>query len=339
MKQKVAKVSIFISFILAAGKIIVGIISGSAAVLADGFHSFTDILSSAISYIGVKISEKPGDDRHPYGHHKFEVLAGAIITIILFLTGLGIIFESYRSFINPKSVSIGYVTFAVIVLSVLVSGVMARVKLHFGKKENSIALLSDGMHSRMDMYTSLAVLVGLFAMKYWPYADSLLAFFVGIYIVKESFNIGKEAVDSLLDSSAGEDVEKRIREIVSSENITLNDLKTQKKGSVITVSVEINLPGNLNVKEATEVSQKLRKKLTGKINNLSYVSIQIKSHYLSTGFYKPQFGKSIGWQKSGGAGPGGECVCGDCGYITEHKKGSPCHELRCPRCNIPLKRD
>ena len=348
MKEKIAGISIFINLILAISKIIVGIIANSTAVLAEGLHSGMDIFSSVIGYIGIRTSKKPADKEHPYGHYKFEVLSGLIITLILFGTGIGIIYESYKSFINPSMVNVGYFSLGIMLFSAVINEIMARIKIHYGKRENSLSLLSDGFHSRVDVYISIAILFGLLLTKYWIYIDAVLALLIGLYIIKQSFSLGKEATDSLLDVSAGEDVENRIKEIANKQNIEISDLKTQKKGSVITTNLEIRLPNKLSVEEATETSNRLRETLMKDIKNLEYVAIQIKSHEISTGFYKPMFGRGFGWQRKGkfkgkiedakGLGPGGYCVCLKCGYKLEHKSGVPCSSLKCPKCNAMLVR-
>ena len=348
MKEKVAAISILVNAILAGSKLAIGFITGSGAVFAEGLHSGMDILSSVISFVGIKISKKPEDQKHPYGHYKFEVLAGLVITIILFLTGLFIAADSIREFKDPSPVTIGYLALGVMLASALINEVMGRLKIHYGKKENSVSLLSDGMHSRVDVYASLVVLIGLFLTKYWIYADSLLALLVGLYIIKESFSLGKEAVDSLLDVSAGESIEEKIKLIAQEQNIEVDSLKTQKKGSAITTNLEIKLPNTLSVEEATKISENLRKKLIEEIENLSYVAIQIKSHEVSTGFYKPTFGKGFGWQRRGkfkkeieeasGKGPGGWCVCPKCGYKIPHQLGTPCSTIQCQNCKINLER-
>jgi len=308
-----------------------------------------DIFSSAVGYIGIKISRKPEDKEHPYGHYKFEVLSGTIITTILLATGVGIIYESYQKFLIPSLIKIPILAFGIMLFSALVNEIMARLKIHFGKKENSIALLSDGIHSRVDVYTSLAVFAGLFLTRYWVYVDSLLAFLIGVYIIKKSFSLGKEAVDSLLDVSAPKEIEQKIKEIVKNQNISIDDLKTQKKGSAITANLEIKLPSNLRVEEATKISEGLREKLMKGVENLSYVAIQIKSHEVETGFYKPEFGRGFGWQRKGrfegkieearGSGPDGYCVCQNCGYKMPHERGVPCSTLQCPKCKINLVRE
>jgi len=235
------------------------------------------------------------------------------------------------------------------IFSAVVNEIMARLKIHFGKKENSISLLSDGFHSKVDVYASLAVFAGLFLTKYWTYADSLLAFLIGAYIIKKSFSLGKEAVDSLLDVSAGEEIEGKIKTIAKTQNIEISSLKTQKKGSAITANLEIKLPSNLKVEEATKTSNILREKLIKSIEGLRYVAIQITSHEVEAGFYKPEFGRGFGWQRKGrfrgkveeakGGGPGGYCVCQKCGYKIPHERGVPCSTLECPKCKINLVRE
>jgi len=349
MKEKVALISVLANFVLAGGKITVGVFSNSAAILAEGIHSFMDIFSSAIGYIGIRISKKPADSKHPYGHYKFEVLAGTIITLILLTTGAVIIYEAYQKFLNPSLIKVPLLAFGVMIFSALVNEIMARLKINFGKKENSIALLSDGFHSRIDVFASLAVFLGLFLTKYWIYTDSILAFLIGLYIIKESFSLGKEAVDSLLDVSAGEEIEGNIKTIAKMQNVEITSLKTQKKGSAVTANLEIKLPSNLKVEEATKISNNLREKLIKEIESLQYVVIQIISHEVETGFYKPAFGGGFGWQRKGrfrgkieearGGGPGGYCVCPKCGYKIPHQPGIPCSQLLCPKCKINLVRE
>jgi len=337
MKEKISIISVLANVALASGKISFGFISNSSAVLAEGIHSFMDIFSSIISYLGIKISQKSDNEKYPYGRYKFEVLGGALITLILFLTGLGIVYESVTEFFTTEKIEIGYAVIVVMIFSALINEIMARLKIFYGKKENSISLLSDGIHSRVDVYSSLIVLAGLFLSKYWVFADSILAIIIGLYIIKESFSLGKEAGDSLLDVSAGQEIEEEIKEISQKQNIEISNLKTQKKGSAVTANLEIKLPKDLKVAEASQLSENLRKELINKIESLQYVSIQITSHEIETNFYQPEFGKSLSWQKER-KGPAGSCICSQCGYETPHQAGTPCSELQCLKCKINLKR-
>ena len=348
MKEKISILAIIVNALLTAGKIFVGVISGSALILSEGLHSLSDVFASAIGYVGIKIGQKPEDKKHPYGHFKFEVLSGLIITFVIFVAGLSAIYEAYKGFIEPEKIKYSILTFGVMLVAAAVNEIMARLKINLGKKESSIALISDGVHSRIDVWASLGVVAGLIIAKYWLYADALFAFLIGIYIIKESFSLGKEAVDSLLDVSAGEEIENKIKSIAQAQRIMVDNLKTQKKGAAITANIGINLPDNLKVEEATKISESLREKLMKEVENLSYVAIQIKSHEVETGFYRPAFGRGFGWQRQGrfkgeveetaGQGPDGYCVCSKCGYKIPHQRGVPCSTLKCPNCKVNLER-
>ncbi len=340
--------SISANAFLAGGKIIIGYASNSSAVLAEGFHSLTDIFSSLIGYLGIRTSNKPVDEKHPYGHYKFEVLSGVFITLVLLATGIGVLYDAYLNFLNPYKIKINYLSFSIMAVSVVINFITSKIKIYYGKKENSLTLLSDGSHDKADVLASAAVILGLFLTRYYVYADSLIAFFIGLYIIKSSFSLGKEAVDSLLDVSAGKEIEENIKAISKGLNVEIYSLKTQKKGSVITANLEITLPNDLNVEQASKISENLRTKLTEGISNLVYVAIQIKSYKIESGFYRPSFGRSFGWQgggrhketieKASGSGPSGSCVCPKCGYKILHQRGIPCSSLVCPNCNINLER-
>lgn len=345
MKEKIAIISVLANFILAATKILMGYFSSSASVLAEGFHSLTDIFSSLIGYAGIKVSQKKEDKKHPYGHYKYEVLSAMVITLILFATGIGVIYDAYKNYLDPTKVEVNYLLVGAMVLSTLINFATSKIKIYYGKKENSLTLLSDGTHDKADVLTSIVVLLGLFLYKYFNHIDSLLAVIIGIYIIKESFSLGKEASDSLFDAAADEKIETKIKTIIDDERIKLNNLKTQKKGSVVTATLEIELPNSLKVEEAVKISENLKNKLTKEINNLAYVVIQIQSHDTQTNYFKPNFGKSFSWQRKGknnptegGKGPEGICFCSKCGYETKHQTGIPCYEMFCPNCKTKLER-
>ncbi len=344
MKEKIALTSVGVNASLSLLKIIIGALSGSTAVLADGVHSIMDVVSSIISLVGIKISEKPADKKHPYGHYKFEVLSGLFITIILFLTGLAIMYEAYKSFSNPQLLKFQRVSLIIMAISALSNEVMARLKIHFGKKENSTSLLSDGIHSRVDVYTSIAVFVGLILDKYWIYSDCTIAFIIGVYIIKESINLGKESTDSLLDASADIKTEDKIREICKDQKVQLVDLRTQKKGAVITANLIISLPNDISIKDAAGISESLKENLVSKINNLEYVSIQIRGEDSTLTYFRPKgFGMNdLKWEECRFKNEQEKdlyCVCPNCNYKVKHKRGVPCSNLNCPECGTKMTRE
>ena len=357
MKQKIVIISVAVNIFLFISKLAVGLLSRSSSILAEGIDSGTDIISSVISSMGIRATEKPVDEKHPYGYYKFEVFSGLLITIILFLTGVGVVYSTYKEFFLFSEVKVGYLSLGVMLLSAVVNEIMARLKINYGKKEGLVSLISDGVHSRIDVWRSIAVLVGLILTKYWVYADKIIALLVGFYIIRESFRIGKEATDSLLDVAADKEQEDEIREVVKNNNVELINLKTQKKGSVITANLVIKLSGGINVQDATEITNKLKQELINKIKKLEYVAIQIDSEDIDVldSYFKPRetmfqrLNKGFGWQKRGkfqdtiedarGKGPDGFCVCSKCEYKEGHQTSAPCSTIKCPKCGDSLKRE
>jgi len=349
-KEKVSVIAVFANLILAFSKIAIGFISGSSAVFAEGLHSAVDIVSSGLGMFGIRAANKPADKEHPYGHYKIEVLTGLAITLILSLTGLWILYKSYQGFLNPTVNKINFLALGVMAFSAAVNGVMSGVKIYYGKKEQSLALLADGVHSRVDVISSLGIFAGLFLAPLSPYADPLLTLLIGLYIIKKAFGLGKEATDSLLDVSAGDEIEQKIKDIVREQEIELSDLKTQKKGLALTANILINLPKSLNVEEANKITARLHARLGLGIKNLRYIAIQISSHDIENSYYQPasivsgiKLGQGFRWQRSGpfvnkdskangSGGPGGVCRCEKCGYQRDHQRGVPCSTIQCPKC-------
>ncbi|MCK5476594.1 MAG: cation transporter [Candidatus Aenigmarchaeota archaeon] len=343
MYEKVALIGLIVNIIMAIAKIIIGVISNSFAIIADGLHTTMDIIASGITYLGIIASKKPADKEHPLGHYKAEVIAGYTITIILFLTALWIIYESILSLFSPELIILNYLSFGIVVFSIIINAIMSYAKIYYGKKYDLISLISDGVHSRADVLTSCAVLAGLFLSKYFIYADSFIALLMGFYILSLSFNLGRKATDSLLDVSAGDDVENKIKEIAKNENIELLDLKTQKRGPKISAYINVAFPSKFKVNMASAATKKFEKNLFDSISGIDFVNIQITSHELSESYYKERFGKMIEWQRKGkmhgyAFGPGGYCVCSKCGYKIKHKRGVSCSSMKCPKCNIALTR-
>jgi cation diffusion facilitator family transporter len=350
VKNIVGSLAIIANLVLAMGKIITGSITKSSAILADGINSSTDFIASIISFIGIKASEKPADKKHPYGHGKAEVISGFIITLIIFISGIYIVYDAIMNFFSKEIISLGVLGFTVMGISALVNGIMSQIKIHYGQKYDSVSLISDGVHSRIDLLVSITIFIGLFFINFYNGIDNILALIVGGYIIKESLKLGKESTDSLIGVKADEETENKIKSIVKEQKIELSNLKTQKIGSEFTANLEIKLPKYLNINKAEKLTNNLRQELMEKISKLKYVAIQLKSHEFSSKYYRPRYGlgKGIGWQKkikfennideAKGAGPGGYCICTKCDYKRPHKRGQPCASKNCPECGRPMTR-
>ncbi|HDH99133.1 MAG TPA: cation transporter, partial [bacterium] len=200
-KERVSLISVCVNIALAAGKLGVGLFVNSIALIADGLHSSLDIFSSFVTFLGIKISKRPVDERHPYGFYRVESLAGLFVALLLFTSAVWIIWEGINSFLSPEPVYFSSWAIGLMVLSIVLNELMARLKFRYGRKYESLSLVADAEHSRADVLSSLGVLIGLFLVRYYAFADAVVAILIGLYIVWESFKVGREITDSLLDVS------------------------------------------------------------------------------------------------------------------------------------------
>ncbi|MBD3360026.1 MAG: cation diffusion facilitator family transporter [Candidatus Buchananbacteria bacterium] len=294
-KEKVSIISILINIFLAVIKLIVGFIINSVALISDGIHSFLDIISSIISYLGIKIAQKPVDEKHPYGYYVAETLAGLGITILLAVSAGWIIYEGVEQIRKQTTVNLAIWGFLVVIISIILNEIIARLKFKYGEKEESLALIADAEHSRADALSSIGVLIGLILATFFIYADGIIAILIGLYILKESYNIGRTTTDNLLGVK-DEKTEKIIKNICQTKNIEISDLKTRKIGSATFAELTIKLKKDLKVNQAEEISKELQEELLNKISLLKQVVIQIESHNIKQGIIRPRFGQRYGFR-------------------------------------------
>ncbi len=294
-KEKVSIISVLINILLSALKLTVGFFINSIALISDGIHSFLDIISSIISYLGIKIAQKPVDEKHPYGYYVAETLAGLGVTILLAISAGWIIYEGIEQIINQTTIKLSIWGFVVVIISIILNEVIARLKFKYGEKEESLALIADAEHSRADAISSIGVLIGLFLATFFIFADGIIAILIGLYILKESYNIGKTTTDNLLGVK-DEKTEKIIKKICQEKNIEISELKTRKIGSATFAELTIKLQTTLKVKQAEKISKELQEELLNKITILKQVVIQIESHNIKQGIIRPRFGRRLGFR-------------------------------------------
>ncbi len=289
-QERVSLLSTVINFSLAVLKLVVGFIVNSAALIADGIHSGLDILSSLITFLGIKAAQKPADVKHPYGHLRYETLAGFMVTLLLLVSAVWIIYEGVTSILQGEVTRVGAIALGVVILSIIVNELMARLKFKIGEKTSSLALVADAEHSRADSLSSFAVLIGLFATRWFVWADGAAAILIGLYILYQTFFLGREIIDNLLDISNPE-IEKKIKEICTGEEIELLGLRTRKIGPENFAEVKIGLARDWKMQKVEEVITNLEDLLKEKIPSLKFVVIQVVSHELKRGYIKSQTGQ------------------------------------------------
>lgn len=154
--------SIFLNIGLFGIKIWAGIVTGSVALIADAWHTLSDSISSVAVLIGLKVSAKPADDNHPYGHGRAEIIASLVVGLLLAVIGFNFLMESIIRLRNHESVNYGILAIVVTVISAVMKEVMAQYSIIIGKRTNSSSMIADGWHHRSDAISSLVILVGIF---------------------------------------------------------------------------------------------------------------------------------------------------------------------------------
>ncbi len=261
-KVSVARLSIFSNSILIIMKIAVGLLSGSVSILSEAIHSFMDLLASFVAFFSVRISDTPADERHPYGHGKFENISGVVEALLIFIAAFWIIFEAVKKIMHPTEVEkIGY-GFAVMIISALVNIFVSRRLYRVAKETDSVALEADALHLKTDVYTSIGVATGLMLM--WisgiHLVDPIIAIFVALLILKESFELFSKAYAPLLDLALPAADVKQISEIIQSGctgGMSFHNLRTRKAGNYKYVDFHLNLDPEKTVKEAHEICDRM----------------------------------------------------------------------------------
>ncbi|MBP2033647.1 cation diffusion facilitator family transporter [Clostridium algifaecis] len=271
-KTKVASLSILSNSSLITMKLIVGIITGSVSIISEAIHSTIDLAASLISFFSVKISSKPADAEHPYGHGKFEDVSGVIEAILIFIASIWIIAEAVDKLIFPKHINPSSTGFIVMFVSSFINFLVSRKLYKVAKEKDSMALEADALHLKTDVYTSLGVGIGLFLI--WitklEYLDPVIAILVSLFILKEAFSLLKSAFAPLVDVKLSDNEIKTIKYIITKYNsgfCGFHRLRTRKSGDKRYVDLHLVFPQDMHVKDAHDICDKIENKLSKCIKN------------------------------------------------------------------------
>ncbi len=208
---------IFCNLILFGAKIAVGILSGSVAICADAFNNLTDAASSVVSLLGFSLANRPADADHPYGHGRYEYLAGLLICVFVFLIGFELLKESFAQILAPVATVFSYISIAVLAGSILVKLLMSAVNRKIGKKIDSQALIATAQDSRNDVISTSAVLVTTILSRFIDFSlDGYVGFLVALFILYSGFSLLKETIYPILGSAPSPEQVAHIKEKILS---------------------------------------------------------------------------------------------------------------------------
>lgn len=272
--------NIFLSII----KFIAGIFSNSGAMISDGVHSLSDVISTLIAMVGIYYGNKKEDDHHRYGHERIECIASLILAFILFITGLEIGIEGIKIIIENDYDSLktpGLFALIVAIISIVVKELMFQYTIRNAKKINSDALKADAWHHRSDALSSVGALIGIsLARMGYKIFDPIASIVIAMLICKVAADIFLEATNKLVDKSCDEEKVKEIEKVVLSQNgvLGIDDIKTRMFGSKIYVDIEISADGNKTLNETHKIAEKVHDKVEKNFDDIKHVMVHVNPY-------------------------------------------------------------
>lgn len=276
--RKLAVVGIAGNCALTAFKLAAGILGNSAAMVSDAIHSLSDVLATAIAYVGTKIAQKAPDESHPYGHDRFECLASVLLGAILLATGCGIGYGGVTALLSGSAGATAPGTIALVAaaVSILTKEAMFQYTRHHARRIKSSAFEADAWHHRSDALSSVGALIGIGAsMTGFPAGDALASIVICLFIFKVAYEVVSSAVNNLLDTPCDPQVEASIRTTIQSvpgiERIDL--LRTRSFGSKVYVDAEVAIDGTMTLEAAHDIVEQAHDQVEQDFPDVKHIMI------------------------------------------------------------------
>ena len=282
---KVTWIGSVVNFLLLAFKFAAGILGHSAALVADAVHSLSDFATDIIVIVFVRISGKPEDEDHKYGHGKYETLATAAIGLILFAVGIGILVNGATSvgdFLKGKVLPApSIVALIVAAISIISKEILYRYTINEGKKLNSQAVIANAWHHRSDAFSSIGTLIGIggaiFLGEKWRILDPIAAIVVSGFIMKVATDLLKPCIDELLERSLPAETEQKILELISSfpEVSSPHHLRTRRIGNHFAIEVHIRMDGQTTLEKAHHTATLIERRIKEEFGPETHIGIHM----------------------------------------------------------------
>ncbi|MBQ7704437.1 MAG: cation transporter [Selenomonadaceae bacterium] len=279
--MEVSQKSLAVNVILSAIKFVAGVVANSGAMISDAIHSASDVFSTIIVMIGVKLSAKAEDKEHPYGHERLECVAAIILAMLLLLTGIFIGYESVQKILSAETEELavpGTLAIAAAVISIIVKEMMFWYTRHFARLIHSEALMADAWHHHSDALSSVGALIGIVGARMGlPVLDPVAGLFICFFIAKAAFDIFREAIEKMVDHTGDIALENALREKILSygEIHSIDLMKTREFGNRIYVELEISVNGQLPLLEAHEIAENLHDDIEKNFPSVKHIMIHL----------------------------------------------------------------
>lgn len=279
--NRVSIITIIVNLLLSVMKLLAGIIADSGAMISDAVHSASDVFSTFVVIIGIRLASKKPDKEHPYGHERMECVAAIILAMVLLMTGLGIGADAFRKIIRGDYGSLqipGILAMVAAVISIVTKEAMYWYTRYHAKKIDSGALMADAWHHRSDAFSSIGALVGIAGARMgYPVMDAIASLVIFLFIMKASFDIFKDAMDKMVDHSCDDETEKEIFDcVMKNQNVRGIDLlKTRKFGNKIYVDMEIQADGSITLQEAHDIAEAVHDEIEKTFPKVKHIMVHV----------------------------------------------------------------
>ncbi|MBQ6098453.1 MAG: cation transporter [Methanobrevibacter sp.] len=275
--KKAVIVAILANCVLTILNVIVGLTSGSYALVSEGAHTLSDVMTSVIAYVGFRYGQKPADDEHPIGHGRAEAISGLVIVVFLAIVGWEIFQGSVERILNPSLITVPSTPAAIMaVIGILINFSVSSYIIQIGKEIKSPAIVADGKHQRTDIFSSIAILVGVVVSNIgFPILDPIIALIISGLIFKTAIEIGKENIDNIMGKVPSNEFIDRIRYVAEKTPQAQNahNIKVDYLGSYATVTLHIELDGNLTLEESHKIVHSIQDNILNEIPEVKYVMV------------------------------------------------------------------
>ncbi|MCM1507686.1 MAG: cation diffusion facilitator family transporter [Ruminococcus flavefaciens] len=278
---KVSAVSISGNFILSIFKLFAGITAHSGAMVSDAVHSASDVFSSIIVIIGVKLSSKASDREHPYGHERFECVSAIVLAVVLLVTGLFIGAGAIRSISSGDFSQLAVPELLALVsagISIAVKEGMFWYTRHYAKLLKSDALMADAWHHRSDALSSVGALIGIAGARMgFPVLDPVASLVICVFIIKASVDIFRESVGKMTDRSCDDQTESLIRECVMKQDGVqdIDMLRTRQFGSRIYADIEIAVQSDMSLTNAHAIAERVHSAVEKEFPDIKHIMVHV----------------------------------------------------------------
>lgn len=286
--MRVSAISIIVNIGLSVFKLLAGLVAHSNAMISDAIHSASDVFSTVIVIAGVKIAARKSDEKHPYGHERFECVASILLAMILCATGIGIgigAIEKIRSGNYGELLIPGRLALIAAVLSIGMKEWLYWYTRAAAKKINSGALMADAWHHRSDAMSSVGAFIGIFAARLgMPVMDSIASVVICLFIIKASYDVFKDSIDKLVDKACDQELVRQMQQVVLMQQgvIGIDDMRTRLFGAKIYVDIEIAADETLKLSESHAIAEHVHDAVEEQFADVKHCMVHVNPRTVNT---------------------------------------------------------